>query len=130
VTADGNKELEAHAYRMAMLLEVINFTIPGVPCVYQGDEYGEAGANDPDNRHMMKFEGLNAEQAAFRAKVQELAKLRRENMALMYGEYIPKKVDDNTLQFQRVYMGDVIDVTISLNEESSISINGKKVWSI
>ena len=130
VTADGNKELEAHAYRMAMLLEVINFTIPGVPCVYQGDEYGEAGANDPDNRHMMKFEGLNAEQAAFRAKVQELAKLRRENMALMYGEYIPKKVDDNTLQFQRVYMGDVIDVTISLIEESSISINGKKVWSI
>jgi glycosidase len=130
VTADGNKELEAHAYRMAMLLEVINFTIPGVPCVYQGDEYGEAGANDPDNRHMMKFEGLNAEQAAFRAKVQELAKLRRENMALMYGEYIPKKVDDNTLQFQRVYMGDVIDVTISLNEESSISINGKKMWSI
>jgi hypothetical protein len=51
-------------------------------------------------------------------------------MALMYGEYIPKKVDDNTLQFQRVYMGDVIDVTISLNEESSISINGKKMWSI
>ena len=130
VTADGNKELEAHAYKMAMLLEVINFTIPGVPCVYQGDEYGEAGANDPDNRHMLKFDGLNAEQAAFRAKMQELAQLRRNNMALIYGEYIPVEVTDDTLRFQRVYMGDVVDVVIALNGESCITINGEKVWTL
>ena len=128
VTADGDKAKEAHAYRMAMLLEVINFTIPGVPCVYQGDEYGEAGANDPDNRHMMKFDGLNAEQAAFRTKVQELAQLRRNNMALLYGEYVPVKVIDTLLHFQRVYMGDVVDVVIDLNGESSITVNGDKVW--
>ena len=130
VTADSDKAKEAHAYRMAMLLEVINFTIPGVPCVYQGDEYGEAGANDPDNRHMMKFDGLNAEQAAFRTKVQELAQLRRNNMALLYGEYVPVKVTDTLLHFQRVYMGDVVDVVIDLNGESSITVNGDKVWSI
>jgi glycosidase len=130
VTADGNKELEAHAYRMAMLLEVINFTIPGVPCVYQGDEYGEAGANDPDNRHMMKFDGLNKEQQEFRTKVQELAQLRRNTMALIYGEYIPMQVTDTKLQFQRVYMGEVVDVVIDLNGESSITINGDKVWTI
>ena len=130
VTADGDKAKEAHAYRMAMLLEVINFTIPGVPCVYQGDEYGEAGANDPDNRHMMKFDGLNAEQTAFRAQVQQLAQLRRNNMALLYGEYIPVEVTDTKLHFQRAYMGDVVDVVIDLNDESSITINGDKVWSI
>ena len=130
VTADGDKALEAHAYKMAMLLEVINFTIPGVPCVYQGDEYGEAGANDPDNRHMMKFNGLNAEQAAFRVKVQELAQLRRNNMALLYGEYIPVEATDSKLHFQRTYMGDVVDVLIDLNGESSITVNGDKVWSI
>ncbi|MBK7864089.1 MAG: hypothetical protein IPJ65_36920 [Archangiaceae bacterium] len=28
-------------------------TIPGVPLVYYGDEYGEWGGADPDNRHMM-----------------------------------------------------------------------------
>lgn len=42
-----------------MLLEVINLTLPGVPCIYQGDEYAEVGANDPDNRHMMRFDGLS-----------------------------------------------------------------------
>ena len=130
VTADGNKELEAHAYRMAMLLEVINFTIPGVPCVYQGDEYGEAGANDPDNRHMMKFSGLTPEQEKFRTQMQQLAQLRRNNMALIYGEYIPMQVTDTKLRFQRVYMGDVVDVLIDLNGETSISVNGNKVFSI
>ena len=130
VTADGDKTKEAHAYKMAMLLEVINFTIPGVPCVYQGDEYGEAGANDPDNRHMMKFDGLNKEQQDFRTKVLKLAQLRRNNMALMYGEYIPVKVTDDMLHFQRIYMGDVVDVVINLKGESSITINGDKVWSL
>jgi glycosidase len=130
VTADGDTSKEAHAYKMAMLLEVINFTIPGVPCVYQGDEYGEAGANDPDNRHMAKFDGFNEQQAAFRVKVQELAKLRRENMALIYGEYLPIKTTDDTLHFKRIYMGQVVDVVISLTSESSISIDGNKVWSI
>jgi glycosidase len=113
---------------MAMLLEMINFTIPGVPCVYQGDEYGEAGANDPDNRHMMKFDGLNNEQQDFLTKVKQLAKLRRNNMALIYGEYIPVEVNDTTLHFQRIYMGETVDVVISLNQESSISLNGEKVF--
>ena len=130
VTANGDKELEAHAYKMAMLLELINFTIPGVPCVYQGDEYGEAGANDPDNRHMMKFNGLSQEQQLFREKVQQLAQIRRSNMALLYGEYIPVKVTDTQLCFQRIYMGNVVDVVIDLNGESSIAVNGEKVWTL
>ena len=130
VTADGDTVLEAHAYKMAMLLELINFTIPGVPCVYQGDEYGEAGANDPDNRHMVKFDGYNNAQQQFRNQVKQLSQLRRNNLTLNYGEYVPVHVTDDTLHFQRVYMGEVVDVIISLNAESSISINGKKVWSI
>jgi glycosidase len=128
VTADGDLAKEDHAYKMAMLLELINFTIPGVPCVYQGDEYGEAGANDPDNRHMMKFAELTDKQNTFRTKVQALAKIRRENMALIYGEYIPVNITDDTMHFQRVYIDNVVDVLISLNGESSITINGEKVW--
>jgi glycosidase len=130
VTADGDITKEEHAYRMAMLLELINFTIPGVPCVYQGDEYGEAGANDPDNRHMMKFADLSDKQTTFRTKVQTLAQLRRENMALIYGEYIPVNITDDTMHFQRVYMNNIVDVLISLKGESSITINGEKVWSL
>jgi hypothetical protein len=40
------------------------------------------------------------------------------------------KVTDDTLHFQRVYMGEVVEVIITLHGESSISVNGEKVFSI
>ena len=121
VTADGDAAREEAAYKAAMLLEVINLTIPGVPCIYQGDEYAEAGANDPDNRHMMKFNGLSERQQQFRDEVQKLVQLRRNSLPLIYGEYIPVTVTDNLLVFDRTYMGQNVRVSIDLdNLEYSI----------
>ena len=121
VTADGDATREEAAYKAAMLLEVINLTIPGVPCIYQGDEYAEAGANDPDNRNMMKFSGLSERQQQFRNEVQKLVQLRRNSLPLIYGEYIPVTVADNLLVFDRTYMGQTVRVTIDLaNLEYSI----------
>ena len=114
VTADGNPEKEEQAYKAAMLLEVVNLTIPGVPCIYQGDEYAEAGANDPDNRHMMKFSGLNERQQQFRNELQSLVQLRHNSLPLIYGEYVPVQVTDDKLVFDRIYMGDKVRVTIDL----------------
>ena len=114
VTADGDATREEAAYKAAMLLEVINLTIPGVPCIYQGDEYAEAGANDPDNRNMMKFSGLSERQQQFRNEVQKLVQLRRNSLPLIYGEYIPVTVADNLLVFDRTYMGQTVRVTIDL----------------
>ena len=121
VTVDGDAAREEAAYKAAMLLEVINLTIPGVPCIYQGDEYAETGANDPDNRHMMKFDSLSARQQQFRNEVQSLIQMRRNSLPLIYGEYIPVTVTDNLLVFDRTYMGQTLRVTIDLaNLEYSI----------
>lgn len=121
VTANNNPIREERAYKAAMLLEVINLTIPGVPCIYQGDEYAEAGANDPDNRHMMKFDGLTDRQQQFREEVQGLIHMRRNSMPLIYGEYVPVLVTDQMLVFDRIYMGESVRVTIDLkNLEYSI----------
>ena len=100
------------AYTRAMQLEVLNMTLPGVPCIYQGDEYAEIGANDPDNRHMMRFEGLNEQEEAFRQKVKTMIDLRRHSMALTYGEYIPVEVSHDTLVFDRVYLNETVRVKI------------------
>ena len=116
VTADGDAAREEAAYKAAMLLEVVNLTIPGVPCIYQGDEYAEAGANDPDNRHMLKFNNLSERQQQFRDEVQKLVQLRRNSLPLIYGEYIPVTVTDNLLVFDRTYMGQTVRVTIDLDK--------------
>jgi glycosidase len=55
------------------------FALPGAPLLYYGDEYGEFGAADPDNRHMMRFGGaLSAAEAAQRARVGALLRARRD----------------------------------------------------
>ena len=100
------------AYKRALLLEVLNITLPGVPCIYQGDEYGEVGGNDPDNRHMMRFDGLNEEEAKMRAKVAELIHMRRQSMPLLYGDFIPMESNEDVISYKRVYLGQSVTVTI------------------
>ena len=88
------------------LLKAIITTVPGVPCIYQGDEYGVPGANDPDNRDMMTFDGYNDYQMKEYAQTQALLKYRRSSMPLMYGDFRTLYVDDEAWVFLRHYMGE------------------------
>ena len=113
VTADGNPERELIAYKKALLLEVLNMTIPGVPCIYQGDEYGQPGGNDPDNRRMMRFGGLTDDEQWMKGEVERLISLRRESMPLLYGDYKLLYVDDRTMVYQRSYLGETVVVGLN-----------------
>ena len=104
------------AYKRALLLEVINLTLPGVPCIYQGDEYAEVGGNDPDNRHMMRFETLNDEEKDMRNTVAELIHFRRHSMPLLYGDLIVLENTPDEIRYARVYLGQQVIVTINRNE--------------
>ncbi len=106
----GNAEI---AYKRALLLEVLNMTLPGVPCIYQGDEYGEVGANDPDNRHMMRFETLSLDERNMRNQVAELIHLRRNSMPLLYGDFIPLIDRPDEIIYQRIYLGKKVTVIIN-----------------
>lgn len=106
------------AYKRALLLEVINMTLPGVPCIYQGDEYGEVGGNDPDNRHMMRFETLNLDERNMRDQVASLIAMRRASMPLLYGDFIPLIDRPDEIVYQRVYLGEKVTVIINRNDLS------------
>ena len=104
------------AYDRAILLEVLNMTLPGVPCIYQGDEYAEVGGNDPDNRHMMRFETLNPDEKTMRREVAELIHLRRNSMPLLYGDLIVLESTADEISYERVYLGKKVTVTINSKE--------------
>ena len=93
------------AYKKLEMLHAFNFSIPGIPCIYYGDEYGSPGGNDPDNRRMMKFAGLSSEEKRLRSKVSELAALRRNSMALLYGTTTVPVANDTLLIIERKYFG-------------------------
>ncbi len=100
-------------YRKLALIQALNCTLPGVPCIYQGDEYGEPGANDPDNRRMMRFDGYSPREQAQRELTRALVGLRRTSMPLLYGDMTTLALTDEVWIFARAYMGEFVIVALN-----------------
>lgn len=89
--------------RMRMLLAYL-FAVPGIPCIYQGDEIADVGGNDPDNRRMMRFEELNVQEIKTRDWVSAWAQLRRNRMSMMYGSTRYSSPEPGILVIERDYL--------------------------
>ncbi len=88
--------------------------IPGAPLLYYGDEYGEYGGADPDNRHMWRPPAQrDARQTALYAKVARAGSLRKELAPLRRGTYVKLTVDEDILSFARTYEGASVLVVIN-----------------
>ncbi len=106
-------------YKKLALMSALITTIPGVPCIYQGDEYGIPGANDPDNRYMMVFDGYSEAEQAQKALTKELVKLRRTELPLIYGDLKTLHLEGNLWVFVRAYMGEYVVVAMNNGAEAA-----------
>jgi glycosidase len=77
---------DPRGYARLKMLNAFIMSIPGIPIIYYGDEIGMPGANDPDNRRMMRFTGLSAEEESVKKVTAQLGKLRGSSLALSYGD--------------------------------------------
>jgi cyclomaltodextrinase / maltogenic alpha-amylase / neopullulanase len=91
------------AYNKLQLLTAFMMSVPGVPVIYYGDEIGDPGGNDPDNRRMMRFENLRELEKRTRSVTQQLVSLRRSNLALLYGDCRVTMTGDEHLVITRQY---------------------------
>lgn len=82
--------------KMATLLQ---YTLPGVPCVYYGDEVGLEGFEDPFNRRCFPWENRNREILRWYKK---LGKIRTEERPIFAdGVYCPIAAEHGVLAFAR-----------------------------
>ena len=107
------------SYQRSLMLNAFMLTIPGVPTIYQGDEYGVPGGNDPDNRHMMQFDGYKAEEQRNRDAVAELANYRHSSMPLIYGDLLPLYTSTDVVVFARIYRGEVVAIAFNKSHQSA-----------
>jgi len=79
----SREEMET-AKRRLKLASVLQFTLPGVPCVYYGDEAGMEGGEDPFNRRCYPWGGEDKELLAW---YRNLSAIRRDNNCFIDGKY-------------------------------------------
>ncbi|HRX31256.1 MAG TPA: alpha-amylase family glycosyl hydrolase [Tenuifilaceae bacterium] len=111
---------DSTAYGKLCMLNAFNMTIPGVPTIYYGDEFGMPGGNDPDNRRMMKFSGLNHAEQKTLNTVTKLVNLRRDNLALVYGNFVTLTANDSIYCYLRKYLDNVVVVVFNKSNEEKI----------
>lgn len=111
---------DATGYKKLELLHVFNMTIPGIPIVYYGDEMGMPGAGDPDNRRMMQFSNLSPEEQHVKVTVRQLAQMRAQNMALLYGDFKELMVTETVWVYSRIYMNNKVVVCMNKGNTPAI----------
>jgi glycosidase len=89
-------------YQRLVLAQALVLTLPGAPVMYYGDEIGQPGATDPDNRRPMRFgEALDDREEATLEAVARLGRLRACLPALRRGSRATLAADDDLYVYLR-----------------------------
>ena len=90
------------------------FMYVGVPYIYYGDEVGLTGSHDPYSRKCMIWENelQNKEILEF---YKEMIRFRKNNKALIYGDFKVLYCKDNVLVFERNYNDERITIAFNNN---------------
>lgn len=99
--------------KLMKLAAVIQFTLPGVPCIYYADEAGMQGYKDPFNRYCYPWGMENKDLLCF---YQALGKMRKECECLKDGEFSTVSEMLGCLAFTRKSGNSEILVIVNRNE--------------
>lgn len=78
------------------------FTMPGMPLLYYGDEYGEFGGGDPDNRHLMRLASqLSPREKAQLDRMSQLLKARQRLRGLRRGKLVTALLSEDLYAYAR-----------------------------
>ena len=112
-----NDDLESMKLAVAF-----QFTYLGVPYIYYGDEIGINGGDDPFNRRCMIWD-KEKQNLQLLEYFKKMIKIRKENKALIYGDYKELYCKDNIIVFERKYGDENILIIINNNDEDIKYVN-------
>ena len=118
-----NKEKTIEKLKMAVVLQ---YTLPGVPCIYYGDENGAEGHIDPFCRRCFDWEHLNQDLIGF---YKNLGIIRKENQEIFKdGNFKDLYLDNGLFYFKREKDKKSIYVfTNNSNNDYVLNFDGKYI---
>lgn len=84
--------------KLLKLISTMQFTLPGVPCIYYGDEAGTDGGEDPFNRGCYPWGNEDKELIEH---YRFLGKLRKEHGVFAEGEFVPVSAALGCVAYER-----------------------------
>jgi cyclomaltodextrinase / maltogenic alpha-amylase / neopullulanase len=131
------------ALRLAILLQ---FFLPGVPCLYYGNELGLSGNHDPDNRAAMPWHAEQHWNQNLQGYIKKLLGLYHQHPALRRGAFAPLYADGKVVVLERrvnnshcvvvVNAGDSsasLDVAIAANDgtyQNALNESGQQTFRV
>ena len=94
------------------LASFLQFTLPGCPCVYYGDEAGMTGYRDPFNRQYYIW---GKEDKELQAHIRELAHMK-QNDILRFGTVEVLEAGEGKIAYRRTYEGKSLTCTCDAKE--------------
>ena len=101
------------AVRRELLAYALLFTLPGVPCIYSGDEIAMQGYRDPFNR---AYYDWNSTERRLRGPLANLAELRRSCDAFKGGAIEWVEAAGDVLHFRRVGRTQTAEIILNRGE--------------
>lgn len=110
------------AKKKLYLASVLQFTLPGIPSIFYGDEAGLQGFDDPINRRPYPW---GSEDKEILAHYKKLGRIRRENRAVFSGGFNMR--DENGLvAYERAVGDDEILIAVNAGaDDKTLFINKK-----
>jgi len=120
------------SYKKAGLFYAYMFSVPGLPVVYYGDEFGMTGASDPDNRRMMRFGNqLTGDEQKMLKVTKQIIRTRDNNTALRYGDFYTLLAEDNIYAFIRSDFYERVLVILNKSDESkTVNLHLPEIYSV
>lgn len=100
-----------------MLASILQFALPGVPCIYYGDEAGLEGYGDPFNRRYYPWGHEDKELIDWYKK---LVSARKRCDAFNGGTYRTVTAKNGTFSFIRKHSHTSALITVNLSDENSV----------
>lgn len=114
------------AKKKLYLASVLQFTLPGIPSIFYGDEAGIQGFDDPINRRPYPW---GSEDKEILAHYKKLGRIRRENRAVFSGGFNMR--DENGLvAYERADGDDEILIAVNAGEDDKTLFINKEYTSL
>lgn len=116
----GRGRTKEMAKKLIKLARLIQITLPGVPCIYYGDEIGLNGGKDPENRkaYPWGFEDIDLIN-----HYSELIKIRNKQKALIEGDLGFLEVQDDLVLYTRSTIDERVYIAINRSFVNEAYIN-------